>query len=119
MIQIHHRILLAGSRSLILVATITYIRSIAVASLICFGYSPIGSLGFHFVIAISIAAAAAAVVVVVVCRGLWISDIYGPTIIEKELECTVVVSDETIHGALEIGETMSALVCQEPRAHLW
>lgn len=94
----------AGSRSFILVLTITYIRSIAFASLICFGYPPIGSLGFHFVLAVSVAAAA----VVVVCRSLWKSDIYGPTIIEKELECIVVVSYKTVRGALEIDEASLA-----------
>lgn len=46
-----------------------------------------------------------------------ISDIYGPTITEKELEC-IVVSDETIRGAKRINEARSALGWHELKIHV-
>lgn len=46
-----------------------------------------------------------------------ISDIYGPTITDQELEC-IVVSDETIRGALKINKERSALGWQELKIHV-
>lgn len=46
-----------------------------------------------------------------------ISDLYGPTITEKDLEC-IVVSDETIRGAKKINEARTALGWQELKIHV-
>lgn len=46
-----------------------------------------------------------------------ISDIYGPTITDEELEC-IVVSDETVRGALKINKARSDLGWQELKIHV-